>query len=145
MPRPAIARPLWLSTLLVPGTIATGLTLRLTHFGLPQPIVKYGGSVLWAAMIFWIVSTLGPRLPIIWAALMAGAAAFAVEIFKLCHAPALDSFRLTLPGALLLGRIFSAWDMVACAIGIAAAALADRAIRSSLARRHWSRERRLIS
>jgi len=36
MPRPAIARPLWLSTLLVLGTIAAGLTLRLTHFGLPS-------------------------------------------------------------------------------------------------------------
>jgi len=38
MPRPAIARPLWLSTLLILGTIAAGLTLRLAHFGLPQPV-----------------------------------------------------------------------------------------------------------
>ena len=133
MPRPAIARPLWLSTLLILGTIAAGLTLRLTHFGLPQPVVKYGGSILWAAMIFWIVTTLGPRLPAVRAAFAAGAAALAVELFKLYHSPALDAFRLTFPGALLLGRIFSGWDMVAYAIGITAAALADRVIRSSFA------------
>ena len=133
MPRPAIARPLWLSTLLILGTIAAGLTLRLAHFGLPQPVVKYGGSILWAAMIFWIITTLGPRLPAVRAAFVASAAACAVELFKFYHSASLDAFRLTLPGALLLGRIFSTWDMVAYVIGIAAAALADRAIRSSLA------------
>ena len=53
---------------------------------------------------------------------IAGAVATAVEFFKLYHAPALDTFRHTVPGILLLGRIFSAWDILAywAAIGIGA-------------------------
>jgi beta-N-acetylhexosaminidase len=45
--------------------------------------------------------------------------AISVEAFRLYHAPALDAFRLTLPGALLLGRIFSAWNIVAYVAGVA--------------------------
>lgn len=130
MPQGAASRPLWLSTLLILGTIAAGLTLRLVHVGLPLPLVKYGGSTLWAMMIFWIVTTLRPRWRIVRAALCAGGVAFAVETFKLYHLPALDAFRKTLPGALLLGRLFSVWDLFAYALGILAGALADRKIRS---------------
>jgi hypothetical protein len=74
-----------------------------------------------------------PALPIMWAAIVASGLACTVELFKLYHSPIVDAFRLTLPGVLLIGRIFSVWDMVAYAVGIAAAALADRTIRSSLA------------
>jgi hypothetical protein len=45
--------------------------------------------------------------------------AIGVELFRLVHFPSLDAFRLTLPGALLLGRIFSVWNMVAYGVGIA--------------------------
>jgi hypothetical protein len=38
----------------------------------------------------------------------------------------LDAFRLTLAGALLLGRIFSPWDMVAYGAGIILGLLLDR-------------------
>jgi beta-N-acetylhexosaminidase len=31
--------------------------------GLPGLIVKYGGSVLWAAMLFFLVAIAVPRLP----------------------------------------------------------------------------------
>ena len=51
------------------------------------------------------------------------------EFFKLFHAPALDAFRLTLPGILLLGRIFSVWDIVAYWLAICIAALGDLAMR----------------
>ena len=59
-------------------------------------------------MIYWIVSAIRPGWPIVKGALASGAAAAAVELFKLYHMPALDAFRLTLPGALLLGRVFRA-------------------------------------
>jgi hypothetical protein len=49
-----------------------------------------------------------------------------VELFRLVHAPWLDAFRLTLAGALLLGRIFSPWDMLAYGVGIVMAMLLDR-------------------
>jgi len=125
-------RPLFLSALLIVGTVMAGLTLRLAHFGLPFAIVKYGGSILWALMIYWIISSLRPRRPIVESAFVAGGVTAAVELFKLYHAPSLDAFRLTLPGALLLGRVFSSWDLVAYAFAISTGALADRAIRSGL-------------
>jgi hypothetical protein len=128
--RPGRPRPFFLSALLIAATIAAGLALRLTHFGLPFAVTKYGGSMLWALMIYWIVSSIRPRWPVSQSALAACAVATAVELFKLVHAPALDVFRMTLPGALLLGRVFSPWDLVAYAFAIVLGAVADRGIRS---------------
>ena len=87
--------------------------------------------MLWAVMIYWIVSTAMARwrLPVV--GLVAGAIATAVEFFKLYHSPALDAFRLTLPGILLLGRFFSASDILAYWIAIAAGVLLEMRIRSS--------------
>jgi len=92
-------------------------------------VVKYGGSTLWALMVYWIVSTLLPswRLPAV--ALLTGVLATAVEFVKLYHSPGLDAFRLTLPGVLLLGRFFSVWDIVAYWLAIVAGALVDQRIR----------------
>jgi hypothetical protein len=49
-----------------------------------------------------------------------------VELFRLVHAPWLDAFRLTTAGALLLGRVFSPWDVLAYGVGIALGMLLDR-------------------
>jgi hypothetical protein len=57
--------------------------------------------------------------------LLAGLLATTVEVFKLYHSPALDAFRLTIPGILLLGRIFSVWDIVAYLLAISAGAFVD--------------------
>jgi hydrogenase/urease accessory protein HupE len=102
--------------------------------GLPASIVKYGGSILWATMVFFLTSILagtsasiaGVRLPRWRIALIAAVIAVSVELFRLVHAPWLDAFRLTLAGALLLGRIFSPWDMVAYGAGIILGMLLDR-------------------
>lgn len=123
------ARPFILSASLILATIAAGLALRLTHVGLPFLVVKYGGSLLWAAMIYWIASTLCPRSPLVRTAILSAGIASTVEFFKLVHSPGLDAFRLTLPGILLLGRVFSPWDFAAYAVGIIAAASADRRLR----------------
>ena len=52
--------------------------------------------------------------------------AVVVEFSRLVHAPWLDAFRLTTAGALLLGRIFSPWNMVAYAVGILFGVWLDR-------------------
>jgi len=120
--------PLLSLTLLI-VTTAAGLVVRFAPMGLPSVVVKYGGSALWALMIYWIVSTLLPswRLPAV--ALVTGVLATAVEFFKLYHSPALDAFRLTLPGILLLGRFFSVWDIVAYWFAIIVGAFIDKSIR----------------
>ena len=131
-------RPLWASAALVLGTIAAGLALRMVPLGLPGSLVKHGGSALWALMIFWLISTIFPRWSHIQSALVAIGVAFAVELFQLYHAPWLDAFRLTLPGALLLGRVFSTLDLIAYALAISVGTCADHWFRSAhRERRSW--------
>ncbi|WP_369725937.1 DUF2809 domain-containing protein [Bradyrhizobium sp. LLZ17] len=103
------------------AVIACGLSLRWYGFplGLPAFAVKYGGSLLWATMMYLLVGVLLPRLTRAQIAGLAMVIAVAVEFSRLVHAPWLDAFRLTTAGALLLGRIFSLWNLLAYAIGIA--------------------------
>ncbi len=103
--------------------IACGLGLRLGGYeiGLPYFLVKYGGSTLWGGMVFFLIAMLLPRQPIARLALLALVVAALTEFSRLYHTPWLDEFRLTLAGALLLGRIFSWWNIVAYGLGIALA------------------------
>lgn len=123
------ARPVGLSLALALATVTGGLAVRFAPLGLPFVLVKYGGSSLWALMVYWLVSTLLPswRLPAV--AVLTGVLATLVELVKLYHSPGLDAFRLTLPGVLLLGRFFSVWDIAVYWFAIVFGALIDRAIR----------------
>jgi Protein of unknown function (DUF2809) len=113
----------------------SGLALRRFGFGfgLPSPLVKYGGSLLWATMVFFLVATAASRPSRRSVALMAAAIAVAVELFRLVHAPWLDAFRLTTAGALLLGRVFSLWNLVAYGCGIVLGMWLDRFAMSAFA------------
>ena len=122
-------RPLMLTLALMVVTVAAGLTIRFAPLGLPPFIVKYGGSTMWALMAYWIVSTLLPSRRLLTVVLLTGTLATAVEFVKLYHSPILDAFRLTLPGIVLLGRFFSAWDIVAYWLAISVGALVDRGLR----------------
>nr|WP_281407356.1 DUF2809 domain-containing protein [Methylobacterium sp. P1-11] len=108
---------------LAAAVIALGLLLRLPHWGVPLAVHHYGGGILWGAMLFLLVSALRPMGWGLHACLIAACAAAAlIEGSRLVHTPALDTFRTTLPGQLLLGSIFSAWNLLAYAVGIGAAA-----------------------
>jgi hypothetical protein len=113
---------LWLSI------IVCGLALRGfgSGLGLPAFFVKYGGSLLWGTMVFFSAAMVarGQSRPRI--ALISISIAVCVELFRLVHAPWLDAFRLTTAGALLLGRIFSPWNMLAYGVGIIFGMLLDR-------------------
>jgi hypothetical protein len=108
--------------------IACGLALRRFGFGLglPSSVVKYGGSMLWGTMVFFLVAILARHWSRARIAVISAAIAIGVELFRLVHAPWLDGFRLTAAGALLLGRIFSPWDMLAYGAGIGFGILLDR-------------------
>ncbi|MEH3103787.1 MAG: DUF2809 domain-containing protein [Sphingomonas phyllosphaerae] len=122
-------RPPSLSAALIAGTIAAGLAIRKLPVGLPPAVVKHGGSILWASMVYWIVSTLRPR----WRPRRSGIAAAvittAIELSQLYHLPTLNAFRRTSLGALLLGRVFSVWDVATYAAAVGLAAMVDRIIR----------------
>ena len=108
--------------------IISGLALRRYGLGagLPAFIVKYGGSLLWAMMVFFLVAMAAPARSRWSIALISASIAVCVELFRLVHAPWLDAFRLTTAGALLLGRIFSPWNMLAYGGGIVLGALLNR-------------------
>jgi Protein of unknown function (DUF2809) len=108
--------------------IICGLALRRfgLGLGLPALMVKYGGSTLWGAMVFFLVAIAARWSSRRNIALISALIAACVELFRLVHAPWLDAFRLTLAGALLLGRIFSPWDILAYGGGIWLAAGLDR-------------------
>jgi Protein of unknown function (DUF2809) len=108
--------------------VICGLALRgFGHgLGLPPALVKYGGSVLWGTMVFFLVAIAASRLSRRSVALISASIAVGVELFRLVHAPWLDALRLTVAGALLLGRVFSAWNMLAYGFGIAFGMLLDR-------------------
>lgn len=129
MTRIGAPRPSWLSAVLIVGTLAAGLAVRKLSFGLPPTIVKHGGSVLWAMMIYWIVSTSRPQ----WRPGRSGYAAIAVttatELSQLYHSPTLDAVRRTGMGALLLGRVFSIWDVLNYAVAITLAVPIDHGLR----------------
>jgi Protein of unknown function (DUF2809) len=108
--------------------ILCGLGLRGWGFGfgLTAFVVKYGGSTLWGSMVFFLVAMAALNLSRSSIALMAAVIAIGVELSRLVHYPWLDAFRLTLPGALLLGRIFSGWNMLAYGVGIGLGVMLDR-------------------
>ena len=110
------------------AVVLIGLALRRfgPGLGLPFALTKYGGSVLWGAMVYGVLVILAPTAPRGRIATVAFALAVLVELSRLFHAPSLDAFRLTAAGALLLGRVFSAWNVAAYTIGIATAWAVDR-------------------
>jgi hypothetical protein len=125
-----IARTGLLATIIV-----LGLALRRfgPGLGIPASIVKYGGSILWGAMVFFLVAIALPRLARWPVAGISAVIAVGVELFRLFHTLWLDEFRLTLAGVLLLGRIFSVWNILAYAAGILLAVGLDRLDGSTLA------------
>lgn len=105
--------------------IILGLSLRAFGYrlGLSFLIVKYGGSLLWGAMVYLLIAATLPRQKtgIVWP--LATTLAIAVELLRLVHTPWLDAFRETTAGALLLGKVFSLWNILAYTLGITLAAL----------------------
>ena len=110
--------------------VAAGLALRRYALDLGAPFFfwKYGGSLLWGMMVYFLTALLLGSVSKTRIIAVASLAAVAVEFFRLVHAPWLDAFRLTTAGALLLGRVFSLWNIVAYLAGIALGALIEAAL-----------------
>jgi hypothetical protein len=109
--------------------IASGLLVRWPalglSFGLPWPVAKWSGSILWGAMVYVVIALIRPGGRLGFKVCVAVAIAFLVEFSRLYHAPWIDDFRRTTGGALLLGRLFSPLNILAYLIGIAVATAAE--------------------
>jgi Protein of unknown function (DUF2809) len=106
-------------------TLVMGLTVRFAPLGLPWFVVKYGGSTMWALMLYWVLAFVWPKSRVGWLAVAAGVIAALVEFQRLYHSPGLDAFRHSLAGILLLGNFFSLRDIVAYWMAIAVGAVVD--------------------
>jgi len=107
-------------------TIPVGLAWRMAPLGLSPFWFKYGGSALWAMALYWLIAVCLPRLSAVGLACLTAAVAAVVEFSRLWSVPAVDAFRLTLAGRLLLGRYFSLNNIAAYWLAIALAALLDQ-------------------
>jgi hypothetical protein len=114
--------------LLLPITIPMGLAWRMVPMGLSPFWFKYGGSMLWAAALYWLIAACLPTLRVSALAVLAAAVAALLEFSRLWHTPAMDTFRISLTGRILLGRYFSLKNILAYWLAIALVALLDRSL-----------------
>jgi hypothetical protein len=101
--------------------IVAGLAWRRPELGLPPFAAKYGGSVLWGAMVFFAVATVFPAARLMKLVVLALLISATVEFSQLIHVDWLDAARRTTIGRLLIGVTFTWWDIVAYWIGVAIA------------------------
>jgi hypothetical protein len=124
-------RQFLVSVALIVATTFAGLAIRMLPLDLSPLVVKYGGSMLWALDIYWLVSTILPRSSLIFSVMIAGIAASSIEFLKLYHTPAFETFRDSLLGTLLIGHIFSFSDIGAYWLAIAIGGMIDSQFRST--------------
>lgn len=106
-------------------TVPLGLVWRMAPLGLSPFSFKYGGSVLWAMALYWLIATCQPKLGSGTRATVAAAIATALEFSRLWHTSIMDAFRMTLAGRILLGRYFSLKNIAAYWLAIGLTALLD--------------------
>lgn len=101
-------------------TVAAGLGSRQW-----TAIPTWVGDLLWATMIFFLVSLLAPALRRRDRAALALLVCYLVEVSQLIHGVWIDRLRSGTIGHLLLGQGFSWGDLLAYTAGVAFAALID--------------------
>ena len=116
-------------------TILVGLALHRTGLGLSPSARDVLGDALWAAMMVWWVGVVAPSASLARRSVIAYAICVAVELSQLIHVPAIDAARRTTIGHLVLGSDFDPRDLAAYALGVAVAALLERAMRGARAPR----------
>src|SRR5882757_8202007 len=93
--------------------IVVGLLFRAPFLGLPREIAKYGGSILWAAMVFFGLRVLAPRWRVMTVAILAAVLVALGETAQLISLPGFDELRATTIGHLIFGRTFAIEDIFA--------------------------------
>lgn len=103
-----------------------GLIWRSEVLFLSPFLKKYGGSALWALLVFLLVRFIQPRAKTWTSASIAFGFAVLVELSQLYHSAWIDTIRATWLGALILGSVFNWPDIPAYAVGILIGVLADQ-------------------
>ncbi|SCK02215.1 Protein of uncharacterised function (DUF2809) [uncultured Clostridium sp.] len=86
--------------------------------GIPKIISLYAGDILWALMIFLIITFIFNNKSTLFNIFIAIIFSYGIEISQLYHAPWIDSIRNTILGGLILGFGFLWSDLICYTIGI---------------------------
>lgn len=102
--------------------MASGLGIRYFGTGLPEFFKEYGPDTIWALMIFSIIAFILEKANTLTVFLAAMVFTFGMEASQLYQAEWINNIRNTTAGALLLGAVFSFYDLatylVGCLIGV---------------------------
>lgn len=104
---------------------------------LPEIISLYSGDILWALMVFLIISFIFNKKSTIFTISWAIIFSYSIEISQLYHAPWIDAIRNTTLGSLILGFGFLWSDLVCYTIGILIGIVIDVIINKTNIRR-WN-------
>ena len=102
---------------------------------LPEIISLYSGDILWALMVFLIISFIFNKKSTIFTISWAIIFSYSIEISQLYHAPWIDAIRNTTLGSLILGFGFLWSDLVCYTIGILIGIVIDIIINKANIRR----------
>lgn len=102
-------------------TIVTGLFIRLKKQWFPDIVNLYLGDVLYAFMMFYIVSFFAVGKNRVTRAVIALLICYCIEALQLYQADWITAVRQTIPGKLVLGSGFLWSDIVAYSIGVSSA------------------------
>ena len=102
---------------------------------LPEIISLYSGAILWALMVFLIISFIFNKKSTIFTISWAIIFSYSIEISQLYHAPWIDAIRNTTLGSLILGFGFLWSDLVCYTIGILIGIVIDVIINKTNIRR----------
>lgn len=86
--------------------------------GLPKIIELYSGDILWALMVFLMISFVFNRKSVTFITIVSICFSYGIELSQLYHAPWIDAIRNTTLGGLILGFGFLWRDLVCYTIGI---------------------------
>ncbi len=111
------------------ATMFLGLASRRYRQHLPSFVGEYSGDVLWALMLFLLVSFVLAGRPLFQRCIISLVLAFLVEVSQLYHAPWIDGIRSTTLGGLVLGFGFLWSDLVCHLVGFAAGVFAELTVR----------------
>jgi hypothetical protein len=107
-------------------TIATGLFVRLKKQWFPDIVNLYLGDILYAFMMFYIVSFFAAGKSRIIRAVSALVICYCIEALQLYQAEWITAIRQTIPGKLVLGSGFLWSDILAYTIGVAMAFIFEK-------------------
>jgi hypothetical protein len=99
-------------------TIPIGLASRKFSVLLPALLSKNTGDILYAAMAFWLVGFLFPRLSTLRTAAAAALFCLGIEFLKFYDAPWMVAVRQSKAGALVFGSGFHVSNLVCYLVGV---------------------------